>query len=360
MSTAASRPQYGAISGQKGVVYYRFRHQAALEKIEFEASEISVSEMKTKISEKTLCNRYDIKLFALAQSTAASGTPLELISHEFVYDSELIPSNTNVLVIRAPGQGPKGSAVASGEIVVKTAEFFIGKETVAVLEEELVERSLIPETAICPLCRWIMMDSLEPKTNTLPSSTPSKTPYLLPCCGGSLCSDCHAKFSSPAGCVVGGEGCATRPPIFNKPIHQQVAIILQRKDRYDWTAVASECIAQVFQEVKVAQGPAEPHPPTEDVFDLDAWDGKPKPAEIVDLESEKVEKRRKRVVKEEWSIKQQLKAEYTDEDLNKLFRGRAVAVPKLDVACVLTVDFPALLTPEQFEYWKIQENHGRE
>ena len=316
------------MSGVRGVVYFRFKHQPALEKVEFEASEISVGELKKKIAEKTLAKVEDIRLCEL-QNDGVN------IKQTFVGDSELIASNTNLLVIRAP-QKP-----GMNRIVVKDAAYFRqDSDDEGEAEQAVPAISLVPETALCPVCNCLM-------------SAPSHNPLLFPCCGSTACSSC-AELADAGFCPINGEGCVRgKRPILNKLVARQVEALVANKDNYDWRGFKYEA-------------PPEPERPETaeaaaleiETIDLDSWE--PPAAKVFDLDAEEVEvpgKKRKRgprivnLVKDE--VKMQLKSEYSQEDIKKLFKKEVAAeCSPLDDLLYLTVDFPRVLTREEFERWR--------
>jgi hypothetical protein len=298
-----------------------------LEKVEFEASEISVGELKKKIAEKTLAKVEDIRLCEL-QNDGVN------IKQTFVCDSELIPSNTNLLVIRAP-QKP-----GMQRIFVKDAAYFRQDSE----DEETVDQpttSIVPEMALCPVCNFLM-------------STPSHSPLLFPCCGSTACSAC-ADITDVGLCPINGEGCVRgKRPVSSKLVARQVEAILANKDNYDWRGFKYEAPP----ESEKLEEKAETAPVEIETIDLDSWE--PPVAKVFDLDAEEVElpgKKRKRgpkivnLVKDE--VKMQLKSEYTQEDIKKLFKKNvAEERSQLDDLLYLTVDFPRVLTKEEFERWK--------
>ena len=330
-----------AISGRgvKGVIYFRFRHQAAPEKVEFDASEISVNELKNQISEKTLCNRIDIKLFALANDGVT-------VLREYLSESELVPSNTNLLVLRAPAAGPKGGQGPGATIVVGAAGYFAETQVEETPVEEELIISLIPETAVCVICGYLMtgLPDLIDGEEAI-----DRSPLLLPCCGGTACRNCNVKFSAPGQCIFGGEGCAVKSGFINKSVVRQVNALVERREHYDWRGVRVEEWVTKPAKEKIQESEK-----TEETIDLDSWE--PKKEEIVDLDSLPSKSARKKkvvnLVKDE--IKQQLKSEYTEEDFKKLFRGKKgeQTIPRLDIPTTLTIDFPKVLSMQEFKRWK--------
>ena len=325
------------MSGVRGVVYFRFKHQPALDQVEFEAREISVGELKKKIAEKTLSKVEDIRLCEL-QNDGIN------IKQTFISDTELIASNTNLLVIRAP-QKP-----GMNRIVVKDAAYFRqDSDDEGELDQQLPATSLVPETTLCPVCNYLM-------------SAPAHNPLLFPCCGGTACSSCAETIDFGL-CPINAEGCVRgKRPLVNKLVTRQVEAVLASKDSYEWRGFKYEA-------------PPEPEKPSEatgavpvetETIDLDSWE--PAVAKVVDLDAEEDpelpggKKKRKRVprvvnlVKEE--IKMQLKSEYSQEDIKKLFKKEVVQEQSsLDALAFLTVDFPRVLTRDEFEKWKRSVAH---
>ena len=308
----------------RGVVYFRFKHQPALDRVDFDASEIAVGDLKTKIAEKTLCNRQDIRLCELQADGVTVKSPL-------LFDGELIHSGASLLVIRAP------LSTKAGNIKVAEAGYFVNPESAEDSNEEQdVRKLLVPETAICPLCNSLM-------------TAEDHEPRLLTCCGQTACVTCLAKFSSPDSCAF---GTCPKPgtQLRSQMISKQVELIISRKDNYEWRGFLfpGEIFAPPVAEVKQAE--------VEEAIDIDAWEAAEHAVVDLDDDTAPVVKRKKarvvNLVKDE--IKAQLKAEYTQEDIKRLFRQqeKQETISPLDIPGILTVDFPRVLTASEFERWR--------
>jgi len=309
----------------RGVVYFRFKHQPALDRIDFDASEIAVGDLKTKIAEKTLCNRQDIKLCELQPDGVN-------VKSSMLYDGELIHSGASLLVIRAP------LTTKAGGIKVTQAGYFVtevsGEEDGK--DDDLTSRPcLVPETAVCPLCNSLM-------------SPGEHDPVLLACCGQTACRNCLSKFSNGDSCALGNGTCPSGGArIKSALITRQVAQIIKRKESYEWRGF------KYPESIFTIPVPEQPMPALPDTLDLDDWEAAE--TAVVDLESEQAPRRKVRVVnlvKDE--IKTQLKAEYTQEDMRKLFRSdeKLESIFTLDIPTVLTVDFPRVLSAAEFQRWQ--------
>jgi hypothetical protein len=162
------------------------------------------------------------------------------------------------------------------------------------------------------------------------------------------------KFNTGAGCVINGPGCPSPPPApprLSPLVIKQVELIVSRKENYEWRGFKypESIFAPVVLEKVVT-------PVAEVAIDLDAWDE----SAVVDLDAADavpVKRKKARVVnlvKDE--IKMQLKSEYTQDDIKRLFRSTdekaPESVPVLDIPSILTVDFPRVLTAAEFERWK--------
>ena len=170
-----------------------------------------------------------------------------------------------------------------------------------------------------------------------------------------MCLNCLQIFQTGNGCVVNGSACPFPPPAPPRPstiVKKQVELIISRKENYEWHGFKfpeSIFAPVVLEKMELPAG--------EVPIDLDEWDE----FAVVDLDASEtapVKRKKARVVnlvKDE--IKLQLKAEYTQEDIKRLFKSsdekkNPETVPVLDIPSILTIDFPRVLTAAEFERWK--------
>ena len=350
-----------------GVVYFKFKHQNSFDKIEFGASEISVSELKLKINEKLMLTDHQSSYKnATAIQLSRFGTTGEAGT---VYDSdfELIPSHTSVLVMRVPAGKLAGKkiVVESGQLFATAAEGLPDPLALrpSIIQEEIDAKRRVPPVTVCEVCRSFMLNET------------GHGPVILTCCGNTVCSAC-ASQSSPV-CPIEKIDRSNRYRFVpNRALERLIEVVSKHRALFVFDSVvvpegflADTCGASdghgpvaVAEVVDVDEFEAE-------VFDVD------NPRPLTEREKDQLERRERRkrkaaeiLMKKEGRV---VKGELTEADINKLlkaedikaemdgmdvFGGRTGGVGGHEVGNrMVVIEFPKLLTPEQFSMWQRQQ-----
>lgn len=198
------------VHANSGVVFYRFKHNAALGRIEFGADQISLAELRIKIAEKVAENPSYLHVVKV--------NPDGSLGDLCIHDGELLDSNVAVVVFRAPNyqvvlkelgrleENPNrtvsqtrilstqasGGAGESGPgaYSIFSANPGLGKSSRhreeqkltsaydgKVVDSEDATKPLIPWLACCPLCYSLMAGDL-------------RAPLTLQCCQRTVCRAC--------------------------------------------------------------------------------------------------------------------------------------------------------------------------
>jgi len=353
-----------------GIVYFRFKHQKQLDKIEFNSTEISVSELRLKIIEKLAL--VDPRQSANAVQLCRIGPGGEP-GTVFEYDHELIPTHTTVMVLRVP---PKQSSAAK-KIVVETTDYLVDdfvegdylKLKESIIAEEVGTRKRCPRMTVCQLCSVFMI-------------SPDHAPMLLVCCGNTVCAACvggktNCPVEEPNAGAVGNFRC-----VQNRAVMRLVETVTKQKDAF------------IFDSVRVPDDflHYDPKHDTsleeagETVIDLDEYEPEvfdvENPRPLTAKEKEVIERRERRkrkaleiLMKREGNTKKVVKGELTEGEINLLLKsevkaelhgletsvdgkeglgGDGDAVGDTGDGRFIYVEFPRLLTPDEFEKWKRQ------
>jgi len=342
-----------------GVVYYRFKHQTNFDKVEFNSTEISVAELRLKIVEKLALvdPRHSANAIQICRITQSSGpgAPYDM-------DQELIQTNTRVMVLRIPSK----QTMQTKKIVVETGDFFVDefiegdylKLKESIIAQEVEAQKPCPKAAVCAICRSLMVPGVH-------------APVLLVCCGNTVCMQCVSDGVCPMEKI---------PNVRTVP-NRAIARLVD--------AVVKEKLVFIFEEVNVPSGFLDVEPEKDEskhaevaVIDLDEYQPEvfdvdnPKPLSAKEKELIERRERRKRkaleiLAKREGQSKKVIKGELTEGEINSLLKSEIKAelqglegyhVSKtsnpeengdsLEGAGPIAVEFPRLLTAQEFEIWK--------
>ena len=327
-----------------GVVYYRFKHQKALDRIEFSSSEISVAELKLKIIEKlALVEKHaHVSAIDLYRPTSVGD---DGVMTKYELDSELIPSHTAVVVFRTPSK-----FIGSSRITVEGKDLFVPQHQVdplalkqSILADESNQLKRVPEGLICTVCQKYMIGD--------------HRPVILHCCGVSLCVVCAA-----GRCPVCSE--ANSQHTLNRALLRLAETVLRFKDLFGWGADVL-LNHTIIPEVLVSDehvDDSEVVDLEDDVVDVD----KPLTAKELALIERRERRKRKAVeilLKKEGRL---VKGELTEEQITKLFKTESALKHEDDLFKheeseqaknlfgPVIVEFPKLLTPQEFSQWTTQ------
>jgi hypothetical protein len=343
-----------------GIVFFKFKHQNLFDKIEFPASEITVAELKIKISEKLQMNEgphaYKNSSLEISRYTTA-GAP----SQVFEYDHELVPSHTSVLVMRVPA-----GRAAGKRMIVEASDLFAnpisGQEDPlalkqSIIQEEIDAKRVVPKIVVCELCQWLM-DKAE-----------KRGPVTLACCGHCVCATCASK----TGITCPIEKIDFENPVkycTNRAIERLVEVVSKNKETFLFEGVHT---GETF--FIVPEPALHAHAQEIDVVDVDLFE-----PEVVDVdnprpltakEKEQLERREKRKQKAmEILMKREgkaVKGELTEADVNKLLKQELKAETSEGLGIgghllnpdeesktsrQIIVEFPKLLSREEFSKWQ--------
>lgn len=326
-----------------GVVQYKFKHQNGFDRIEFASNEISVGELKVKIAEK---------LGLLDPVRGSTGLEIARPADGELYDfdDELLPSHTSVLVLRVP------SKVERTKISVDSKDFFIPENATEgdylKLRESVIAAELAssvrrcPDMAVCPVCRALLLKSV-----------------ILGCCGWTVCATCGVQGAE---CPVEKNGTVVEKLSVSRGVSRLVSVIAKYRSQFVFETVTTP---SGFLDEKIEEK-EEVIADDEAVIDLDADDHvvdveNPKP--LTARERQMIEKREKRKRKaieilEKRGDKKIVKGELTEGEINSLLKAEMKAELGLigadtegeeqrHIGRAITVEFPRLLTPEEFARW---------
>jgi hypothetical protein len=338
-----------------GIVKFKFKHQNTFDKIEFSGSEITVAELRIKIQEKLMLadhGHHHRNATVLEISNLGTEEPYE-------WDHELIPTHTSVLIARIPASKAKTQKI----IVEKTDMFsatsgahedaFAPKPSIIQSELETIRR--VPTVVVCELCSWVMLREVQ------------RHPVILTCCGNTVCFTC-AKAAGTS-CPI-----EKREPfsfVSDRAVERIVNVVLGHKEAFafDSVNVPSDFLTvreeepQKAEEVEVVDvDEFEP-----EVFDVD----NPRPLTAKELEIMERRERRKRKALEILAKREGVvKGELTEADVNRLLKteikseltgmetGGADQESEEETRIgKIVIEFPKLLTKDQFELWKSQHRH---
>lgn len=346
-----------------GVVFFKFKHQTLFDKIEFPASEITVAELKIKISEKLQMNEgphaYKNSTLQISKCSTTGANGESGLVYE--YDHELVPSHTSVLVMRVPA----GKA-AGKRMIIEASDLFATPQTgqedplalkQSIIHEEIDAKRVVPRIVVCELCQWIMLKDQ------------NRGPVILACCGGCVCATCARKAGNT--CPI--EKIDFETPVrycSNRAVERLVEVIRKNSESFIFDGVetgldfflAPQKTVENVQEVEIVD--VDQFQP--DIFDVD------NPRPLTAKEIEQMERREKRKQKAmEILMKREgkaVKGELTEADVNKLlkqelksemFEGAHVAgITKLAseeesyTSRQILVEFPRLLSREEFSKWQ--------
>ena len=337
-----------------GIVKFKFKHQNVFDKIEFQSSEITVAELRIKIQEKLLMD----------SGGHRNTTVLEILKlgteEPYEWDHELIPSHTSVLVTRVPSRATKKIVIDSNQQLFATEsqgheDYFALKPSIIQSEIDSIRR--VPQVVVCSSCGWLMV-------------RPAHSPVILACCGYTVCHECGVKA---------GSAC----PIEKRDIGKPIEFVTDRATERIVNVVSSNKAAFAFDSVSIPedflQVQAEPQAAVTDVeiVDVDSFEPEvfdvdnPRPLSAKEIEAIDRRERRKRKALEILAKREGAKAvkgELTEADVNRLLKmelkaeldGTASGQDRLDDDASdsrrrpIVVEFPKLLTPEEFNRWKSQ------
>lgn len=348
-----------------GIVFFRFKHQKGFDRIEFSGSEISVAELKLKIIEKLVLVEKHAHASAIQlHRPSADRDDTNAVGSKYEYDSEIIPANTSVIIIRVPNK------VTGNRITVTASEFFPqvtaeqGVDPFAlkqsIIADEIDQVKKVPPVLICSVCRFFM-------TST------NHAPVVLHCCGGTVCMAC----AKGAGSECPLEKISTSEDLVRFSLHRSLGrlvnvVVLNRAHfAFDEGVLFDEDFSKLS---------SEQHPTTEagsgeapEVVDLEEPDivDVDKPLTAKELEQIERRERRKRkaaelILKKEGKA---IKGELTESEIARIFKeeikreeGSGFLKGELGEEDFSTarfrgpviVELPRLLTAEEFACWKSQ------
>jgi hypothetical protein len=357
----------GNMSSVVGIVKFRFKHQNVFDKIEFPSSEITVAELRIKIQEKLLMtegNQHYKNATILQISKLGTEEPYE-------WDHELIPSQTSVIVSRVPVAATKNKqqriVVDKTGLFAAQAEpgseqdYFALKPSIIQSELDAVRR--VPSIVVCELCSSLMLRES------------GKHPVILQCCGSTACFGCVSQA---------GETC----PIEKRDLGKKVQFVTNRAVERLVTVIGNHKTDFVFDSVSVPEnflqavqpGPEDTTANELEIVDVDDFEPEvfdvdnPRPLTAKEIEALERKERRKRKAMEilaKREGKTAVKGELTEADVNRLLKmelkaelaegilgglsgsGEETDDPFAN-AKPIVIEFPKLLTPEQFIKWQNQ------
>ena len=342
-----------------GIVYFKFKHQNAFDKIEFSGSEITAAELRIKIQEKLLMVDTSYKNATTLQISKLGGTTPggELVE----FDHELIPSHASVLITRAPAKstGAKNIVVESAQLFAQPVE---GQEDYLALKPSIIQSELeaakpVPAVTVCELCKWFMQrDS-------------GHFPVVLSCCGNTICSSCAISAKSTGMCPLEKRD-VTVQFVTNRAVERLVKVVADHRQNFLFDAV------NVSEEFLVLPAPSATEAVTDiEVVDVDEFEPEvfdvDNPRPLTQKEREQLERRDRRkrkameiLLKREGKV---VKGELSEADVNRLLKtelkaelgfeaGTADAQrdEAADARRQIVIEFPRLLTREEFARWKAQ------
>jgi hypothetical protein len=342
-----------------GIVKFKFKHQNVFDKIEFPSSEITVAELRIKIQEKLLMTE--------GGGAARNSSVLEILKigteEPYEWDHELIPSHTSVLVSRAPAKAVQKIIVhqqAQGNEAVSGEDVFALKPSIIQSELDSVRR--VPQIAVCELCSWIMVRT-------------DHYPVILSCCGKTICHACVSKS---------GNTC----PVENRDPGKPVTFVTDRAVERIVNVITCNKTAYVFDSVSVPPDflvesrfpETGPEDTTVEVVDVDEFEPEvfdvdnPRPLNAKEIEALERRERRKRKALEILAKREGAKAvkgELTEADINRLLKTELKSELSVEGFSgqpgeeadeqstrrrPIVIEYPKLLTPEQFGLWKSQQS----
>lgn len=354
------------MSTTRGIIYFRFKHQTTLDKIEFAASEITVAELRIKINERLLLTDHQ-------NSSYKNQSVLQICKigaygeAAAVYDSdfELIPTNTTVLVLRVPT-----GKTAGKKIVVEQQDLFATAQEgmpdplalkASIIQEEIDKTSRrVPEFLVCPICRWFLLKDA------------GHGPVTLVCCGSTVCSACAMGSTCPVEQIDKG---ARFKAVANKAIERIVEIVVKNRDLFAFTKVVTpEGFLEVTEDMADDTAAVDVEVLDVDEFEPEVFDvDNPRPLTAKEKEQLERRERRKRkaieiLMKREGKL---VKGELTEADVNKLLKTEQVVKDELGMldgsipghavdganengGRAVVIEFPRLLSPEEFALWQRQ------
>jgi hypothetical protein len=343
-----------------GLVFYKFKHQTSFDKVEFNSAEISVAELRLKIVEKLAL--VDPRHSAHAIQICRISPSFD-VGAAYEDDQELIKTNTRVLVLRIPSK----QGTQTKKIVVDTGDFFVDefvegdylKLKESIIAQEVEARKACPRAAVCQLCRALMIPG-------------EHAPALLICCGNTVCMQCAGKGN----CPMEKNSPGNFRNVLNKTVARLVDVVVREKELFIFEDVVVPPGFLDIQNSAVTAKEAE-----ETVIDLDEYEPEvfdvDNPRPLTDKEKEIIERRERRkrkaleiLEKREGQSKKVVKGELTEGEINSLLKSEIKAElhglegltpgetsledpnDATDGMGPIAVEFPRLLTAQEFEVWK--------